>query len=231
VVLVKVLSPPTDSLAWAAVFSSCIIAFFAFVGFEDIVNMAEEIVEPKRVLPRAIIYTLMITMLLYVLIASIAIALPDREALTSSNAPMAVLFESVTGSSGKPIAAMAAIAMINGILVQVVMASRVLYGMAREGLAPVFLSVIDAKRRTPARAIFLVTASIAVLALTLPLVSLAQATSLVTLCVFSLVNLALWRIGSRENSDPDLQRWRYWGIFAAVLSTGLLAIEVIRFMP
>ncbi len=229
-VVVKVFSPPADSLAWAAVFSSSIIAFFAFVGFEDIVNMAEEIVEPDRVLPRAIIYTLVITMVLYVVIASIAIALPDREALTSSSAPMAVLFESVTGSSGKPIAAMAAIAMINGILVQVVMASRVLYGMAREGLAPEFLSVLDTQRRTPARAIFLVTSLITVLALALPLVSLAQATSVVTLCVFTLVNLALWRIGSREDSAPVLQRWRYWGVFGAVLSIGLLSIEVIRLL-
>jgi APA family basic amino acid/polyamine antiporter len=98
-------------------------------------------------------------------------------------------------------------------------------------LAPAFLSVIDAKRRTPARAIFLVTSLIAVLALALPLVSMAQATSLVTLCVFTLVNLALWRIGSRKSSDPVLQRWRYWGVFGAILSTGLLTIEVIRFMP
>ena len=229
-VVVKVLSPPANSLTWAAVFSSSIIAFFAFVGFEDIVNMAEEVVEPNRVLPQAIIYTLVITMLLYVLIASIAVALPDREALTSSSAPMAVLFESVTGSSGKPIAAMAAIAMVNGILIQVVMASRVLYGMAREGLAPKVFSVLDTRRRTPARAIFVVTSMIAVLALGLPLVSLAQVTSVVTLCVFTLVNLALWRIGSRENSAAVLQRWRYWGGFAAILSTGLLAIEVTRLL-
>ena len=163
--VVLVLAPPTDSVAWAAVFSASIIAFFAFVGFEDIVNMAEETIDPHRVLPRAIIITLLITVVLYVLIATIAVALPDRAALTGSSAPMSVLFEGLTGASGKPIAAIAAIAMVNGILVQIVMASRVLYGMAREGLVLNALSVLNVRRQTPARAIILVTVLIAVLAL------------------------------------------------------------------
>jgi len=227
-VVALALAPPTDSIAWAAVFSASIIAFFAFVGFEDIVNMAEETIDPHRVLPRAIIITLLITVVLYVLIAMIAVALPDRAALTGSSAPMAVLFEAVTGASGKPIAAIASIAMVNGILVQIVMASRVLYGMAREGLVIKAFSVLNARRQTPTRAIVLVTLLIAVLALGFPLVSLAQATSLLTLGVFTLVNLALWLIGGRDDADPVLRRWRYWGVLGAILSAGLLAIEAIR---
>ena len=58
--------------------------------------------------------------------------------------------------------------------------------------------------------------------------NLAQATSLVTLGVFTLVNLALWRIGCRGDAAPVLRRWRYWGVLGAILSTGLLAIEAIR---
>ncbi|OOY50125.1 hypothetical protein BOV94_08585 [Solemya velum gill symbiont] len=105
--LLKVVTPPSDAVTWAAVFSATIIAFFAFIGFEDMVNMAEETIDPKRVMPKAIILTLLITVVLYALISTIAVALPDREALTSSSAPLAVLFEAVTGLSGKPIAVLA----------------------------------------------------------------------------------------------------------------------------
>ncbi|MGB7181266.1 MAG: amino acid permease, partial [Burkholderiaceae bacterium] len=169
----RTLALPADSLAWSAVFSSAVIAFFAFVGFEDLVNMAEETINPGDVMPRAIVATVVITVILYVLIATIAVAMPDREALTSSAAPLAVLFESVTGYSGTPVSAMASIAMINGILVQIVMASRVIYGMSSEGLAPKVVGVLHSKRRTPIRAILLVTICIGTLALGFELVNLA----------------------------------------------------------
>lgn len=226
----EALAPPTDSASWALVFSASMIAFFAFIGFEDIENMAEETVNPHRTLPQAIVLTLLITVFLYLVISIIAVALPDREGLLGSSAPLAFLFESVTGYSGKPVAAMASIAMINGILVQIVMASRVIYGMSREGLAPAGLGRLDAKRLTPARAIGLVVVSIAVLTLGLPLIQLAQLTSLVTLCVFIMVNLALWRIGLRPDAAPVLRRWRYWGLFGAVISAGLLTTEGARLL-
>ncbi len=227
-VLGKAFFPAGNSVAWAAVFSACIIAFFAFVGFEDIENMAEESIDPHRVTPRAIVYTLVITVAIYVLVASVAVALPDRAALTSTDAPVATLFELTSGMSGKPVSAVASIAMINGILVQIVMASRVIYGMTKEGLAPRFLGKLHPKRRTPGRAIGVVGALIVVLALGLPLVNLAQATSLVVLAVFTLVNLALWQIGTKPDAAPVLHRWRYWGIFGALLSAGLLVTELIR---
>jgi len=118
--------------------------------------------------------------------------------------------------------------MINGILVQIVMASRVIYGMAREGLAPEFLGVLNPGRQTPGRATLLVTGLIMALALSLPLVRLAQATSLITLSVFFLVNLALWRIGARPHAAAVLKRWRYWGALGALLSAGLLSVELLR---
>ncbi|MGB7180313.1 MAG: hypothetical protein WBD51_00155, partial [Burkholderiaceae bacterium] len=85
-------------------------------------------------------------------------------------------------------------------------------------------------RRTPIRAIVLVTFWIGVLALGFELVNLAQATSLVILSVFIMVNLALWRIGSQPGADHSLHRWRYWGVLGAALSAGLLGVEVIRLL-
>lgn len=227
-VLNKAFTPPTSISALSATLSATIIAFFAFVGFEDIANMAEETVNPSYVMPRAVIATLAITVMIYVLIAMIAIGVPNRAELTSSTAPLAVLYSSVTGYSGKPISAMASIAMVNGILVQIVMASRVIYGMSTEGLAPVYLGTLHAKRKTPIRAIMIITFLIALLALGFPLVNLAQTTSLIILFVFTMVNLALWRIGARSNVSPKLQKWRYWGLFGALLSAMLLVMELIR---
>ncbi|OOY45381.1 APC family permease [Solemya velum gill symbiont] len=204
--LLKVVTPPSDAVTWAAVFSATIIAFFAFIGFEDMVNMAEETIDPKRVMPKAIILTLLITVVLYALISTIAVALPDREALTSSSAPLAVLFEAVTGLSGKPIAVLASIAMVNGILIQIIMASRVTYGMAREGLIPSWFGKVGEQRRTPGRAIALVTLLIVILALGFPLVHLAQATSIVILVVFTSVNLSLWIIGSSLRQRSQVGR-------------------------
>ena len=227
-VIVRSVTLPLTTVAISSVFSAAIIAFFAFIGFEDIVNMAEETIKPEKTIQRAILLTLAITVALYSMIAMIAIAIPDREAMVQSASPMAVLFQSLTGLSGKPIAAVASIAMVNGILVQIVMASRVIFGMTNEGLAPVALGVLSEKRQTPGRAIGVISGLILVLALTLPLVNLAHATSLVTLSVFFLVNLSLWRIGRQSGAAPVLVRWRLWGLVGAALSAALFGIEFAR---
>jgi amino acid transporter len=213
-------STPADFAGLVPVLSASVIAFFAFIGFEDIENMAEETVDPERTAPRAILFTLGITVVIYVLLATVATLAPDRAAIVGSDAPVAVLFEMLTGLPGGVVAAIAAIAMVNGILVQIVMAARVLYGMAREGLAPGALGVLDPRHRTPARATMAVAAAIVALALAFPLLSLAGFTSLVTLAVFAAVNLSLFRIASRM-PEAGLGRWRWWGLAAALLCAGL----------
>lgn len=127
--------------------------------------MAEETLRPEWTAPRAIFWTLGITIVIYVVLSIIAVLAPDREAITGSSAPLAILFEQITGLPSAPVAAMAAVAMINGILVQIIMASRVLYGMAREGIAPSWFGQVGEARKTPGRATFTVAATILALAL------------------------------------------------------------------
>lgn len=222
----RVFSLPDGLHGWQGVIAASFLAFFAFIGFEDIENMAEETREPERTLPRAIFLTLILTVLIYALVAVVAASVPGREALARSPAPLAALFTLTTGQSGTPIAAMAAIAMVNGILVQIMMASRLLYGMAREGLVPAAIGVVDPWRRTPARAILALAALIMLLALSFALTGLAEVTSGIILAVFTLVNLSLWRIGIRKDAPPKLRRVRHWGLFAGLLSTGLLALDL-----
>ena len=223
----KALQPILDIPNWSVILSASVIAFFAFIGFEDLVNMAEETVNPKRNMPRSVFITLAITIVLYTLISLIAISLPDRQALITSDAPLSTLFHSVTGLPGGPVSAMASIAMVNGVLVQIVMASRVLYGLTGEKLAPQALGVLDTKRQTPYRAIALVTVLIALLAMSFPLQRLALATSLVTLSVFLLVNISLWKIGGQ---NPSLRSKRFWGLLGAVLCGALLLAEFSRLL-
>lgn len=212
--------PSLDTAVMSPILAGSVIAFFAFVGFENIANLAEETINPKRTAPLAIVTVLVVSLVLYVLLSLVAVAAPDRAAITESSAPMADLFEQVSGRDSGLVAAIAAIAMLNGILIQVVMASRVLYGMAREGLIAPFFADVDAARQTPARATLVVTAAIIALVLFFPLVQLAKITSLVTLVVFTLVNTALFVLGGRHDVAAGLTA-RFVGLVGAVLCAGL----------
>jgi amino acid transporter len=218
---------PSSQTAWLGIFSGAFVAFFAFIGFEDIENMAEETHDPSSAIPRAIILTLVISVAIYSLVALVAVAYPDRRALTESEAPLAALFAGTTGWRPEPVAAMASVAMINGILVQIVMASRVLYGMAKEGMVPPILGRLDAKRQTPVIAIAVVTAVTLAFALLVPMLSLAGLTSFIMLIVFALVNASLFLIGRKPDAPEVLRKWRWWGVAGAMASTALAVAEAV----
>jgi APA family basic amino acid/polyamine antiporter len=224
--LPRVLSLPSDWTTLSAVMAGGFVAFFAFIGFEDIENMAEETHQPERVIPMAIILTLVISVAIYALVAVVAAAYPDRAGLVASKAPMSDLFAALTGLPGAPVAVMAAIAMINGILVQIVMASRVVYGMSKEGMVHGWLGQLHSTRQTPARAILLLAAAVALLGLFVPLLQLAELTSFVMLLIFTVVNLSLFLIGRRSDAPPKLRRWRLFGLFGAALSLALAVSDI-----
>lgn len=211
--------------AFGPVLAGAGIAFFAFIGFEDIANMAEETVNPRRTAPRAIAWTLGITIVAYVALALIAASLPNRSEITESSAPMTVIFSEVSGLTSAPVATIASLAMVNGILVQIVMASRVLYGMATDRQLPRPLAKVSAERKTPSTATFLVGGAIVVLAVFFPLVTLAKATSIITLTVFTLVNLALVRLTRTEEALAQ-RRWLVNGILGAAASAGLCVWQI-----
>lgn len=217
---------PGESGLTGPVLAGSVLAFFAFIGFEDLANMAEETVDARRTAPRAIAWTLCISVSLYVLLAAIAVAAPNRAEIVESSAPMAVLFDEVVGRGSDAVAVIAAIAMTNGILVQIVMASRVLYGMAKQQLIPASLGVVDRRHHTPARATLIIALLVTSLVAIFPLARLAQATSLVTLSVFAMVNLSLYRLG-RSADGSRLWRFRYVGLIGAALAMALAGWQII----
>ncbi|OOZ37534.1 APC family permease [Solemya velesiana gill symbiont] len=144
-----------------------------------------------RILPLGIVITLVVTTLLYVVLSLVAVLTVPLEQLAASEAPLALVYEYSTGEEATLISMVALFAIINSALIQVILASRVLYGLANMGSLPGRLAYIHPKTRTPLIATALITLLIAVLALWFPLVELATATSIITLMVFSLVNLSL----------------------------------------
>jgi amino acid transporter len=179
------LAPPLELAAWSGILGGAFLAFYAFLGFEDMVNVAEEVKRVSRTLPAAIILTLVITTLLYILLALTAVlALPPAE-LAASEAPLALIFERGTGASPAVISLISIFAILNGGLIQVIMASRMLYGLASQGLLPTALSAVHPLTRTPLVATVLVTGVVLALALWFPIEPLAEATSIITLTVFT----------------------------------------------
>lgn len=176
------------------VMSGGVLAFFAFIGFEDLVNMAEETRDPGSTMPKAIFLTLIISTTLYVLISIVAVLNVPVSQLANAEAPLSLVFERTTGASPATISAIAIIATLNGVIVQIIMGSRVLYGLSKQGSLPAVFGYVHPITRTPLVATGLIGALVLILATLIPLQGLAELTSQITLSVFALVNLSLWRI-------------------------------------
>jgi amino acid transporter len=168
------------------------LAFYALLGFEDTVNLAEETQEPARAFPRALFLGLAVTGVIYLGVAFVSsMILPADELAGSSGPLLAVVEASGVNFPPKLFAAIALLAVANTALVNLIMASRLLYGMARQGLVPRSLALVDGKRKTPYAAILLSVAFAAVLVCTGDLTGLADTTVLLLLLVFAVVNVSV----------------------------------------
>jgi amino acid transporter len=225
--LPQILAPSLEPQTWAGIAFASMLAFFAFIGFEDLANVAEEVREPERDLPRAIGWTLAISVTLYFLVASIAVLAVPVERLSTSAAPLSVVFREVAGISPAAISAIAIVATLNTVLVQMTMAARVIYGMASQGDLPAALGRVHAATATPLLATVLIALFVSLLAISLPIESLAEWTSMATLVVFVLVNLALIRLQQKHKSARGFSAPRW--VPVAGLITCLLMLATALF--
>lgn len=225
------LLPPFELAAWQGVLAGAILAFYAFIGFEDMVNVAEEVKNVRRTLPIAIVLTLALTLLLYVAVTVVAVLTVPVAELAASEAPLTLLYERAGGGSPATITAIAIFATLNGALIQIIMASRVLYGLSGQQALPAVLGRVNRVTRTPLAATAVASLAVLALALWLPIETLAQATAMIVLTIFALVNLALIRI-KRRGPGPD-DAWSvpqilpYCGFLA---STAFLVVELQRLL-
>lgn len=167
------------------------LAFYAFIGFEDMVNVAEEAKNPKRTMPLAILFSLIASTVLYLLVVIVSTTLVSPGELADSKAPLSLVFERSGASGAEILSLIGMVATVNGVIVQIIMGSRILYGLANQGWITSKLATVHQTYKTPVTATLVVLGLMIIGTVLLPLVSLAQLTSLLVLSIFTLVNASL----------------------------------------
>lgn len=214
----------TTNIAPLPVLSGITVAFFAYIGFEDLCNLAEEAKNPSKDLPRAILIAIGVSTVIYLaVILLLQINIP-AEIIATSPTPLLLIFE-----RGKMLwflnsfAFIAMMAIANTGLINLIMASRLMYGMAHENLLPATLARIHAKTHTPWLAVIIAYLLVILLISTGGIKILAQTTSLLVIAVFLLVHLSLIRIKSKEPQTPGICVPRVVPILGSVFCLALMA--------
>ncbi|CAA6804298.1 MAG: Amino acid permease, partial [uncultured Sulfurovum sp.] len=204
---------------WQGIFVGVFLVFYAFIGFEDMVNIAQEVKDVKRTLPIAIIASIGITFIIYLVVSMVAIFTMDLETLALSSSPLAEIAKKEGYLSYLILWSIGILAGLNGALVQIIMASRVLYGISQNGKKDSLFSSINARTGTPIYATLLVVLIVLLLALSFDLVPLAKITSSIILVLFIVVNASLIVIKKREGRHKEFNLpiiMPYIGLFSAL---------------
>ncbi|MBM3497581.1 MAG: amino acid permease [Armatimonadetes bacterium] len=185
------------------VLQGAVLTFYSFIGFEDMINVVEEVKDPRRTFPRAVVLAMACVTVLYIAVSLSAVSVVPHAELAASKEPLvevvrraAPRFPSVIFSG------IALFAITNTALLNYIMGSRLAYGMARQGLLPRFLGVVHPTRRTPHLAILTLMAFVCVLAFMGDIKSLAKATSVLLMSVFIVINAALIVLKRRPGEPP-----------------------------
>jgi len=217
--------PPAavDQGEWLILMQGAVLTFFAFIGFEDTLNVAEECRDPQRTIPLGLVLAMSMAAVLYIAIVVTAVSVVPWAELAAAPGPITevvrraaplippIVFTGIT-----------LFAVANTALVNYVTASRLIYGMAHQGLLPLRFGDVHAERRTPHVAIlalFLVAMPLALLG---TIAELAAATVLLLLLVFAVVNAALFVLKRRPGEKRG-----YFEIPLAVPAIGALVCLVL----
>ncbi|MET0451399.1 MAG: APC family permease [Mycobacterium sp.] len=207
-----------DKNAFLAVTTATSLAFFAMVGFEDSVNMAEETKDPVKIFPKMLLTGLGIAGVVYIIVAVVAVALVPVGTLEASETPLVEVVKA--GAPGLPIEKIlpfiSMFAVANTALINMLMASRLIYGMAKQHVLPPVLGTVHPSRRTPWVAILFTTTIafglilyVTAFANDSAISTLGGTTSLLLLAVFAVVNIAVLvlrkdvQAGQGERSDGE----------------------------
>ena len=190
--VVEFKTAPDGSFIWPVI-AATTLAFFAMVGFEDSVNMAEECKDPTRHFPKVLLAGLLITGVIYVLVSISAITLVSPAQLGEGETPLLKVVQA--GAPNFPVEIFGFITMFavaNSALINMLMASRLVYGMSREHVLPPLLGKVHRTRRTPYVAIgFTTLLALALITFVGEVPALGGTTALLLLCVFTVVNIAV----------------------------------------
>jgi len=186
------------------VFEAAALIFFAYMGFEEMVKLSEETRCPERNMPLALVFALAITIVLYMLVAVSVVSVVSWEALAASEAPFSeVAAEALGADAFVVISAIALFATANTVLLMLLAASRIAYGMAESSSMPDFLAKVHPKRRTPVAAIVVVMLLSMVFVFSGDIAFVASANDFVLFATFVVINASLIYL---RKKDPDRPR-------------------------
>lgn len=192
-------SNPTGELTASLLLSGAVLTFYSFIGFEDIINVAEEVKNPTRNIPLGLLIAVGVSSAIYMGVSLVAVSVVPAPELAKSTAPLVdVVGRAAPWFPRTGFSFIAMFAVANTALLNFVMGSRLVYGMANDGLLPKILSKVSQTRRTPHVASGAILALMLVLALSGDISSLARSTSVLLLCVFVVVNLSLIALKVRK---------------------------------
>lgn len=181
------------------------IIFFAYIGLDAVSTAGEEVRDPRRTMPLAIILALLIVTTVYVAVAVVAVAAQPQAEFEGQEAGLAAILESVVGASwpGTVLAAGAIISIFSVTLVTIYGQTRILFAIGRDGMLPRFFQQVNARTRTPVNNTVVVAVAVALLAGLLPINFLAEMTSIGTLVAFLVVSVGVIIL---RRTAPDLPR-------------------------
>ncbi len=210
------LTEPLAVPSYQGVIPAAAILFFVYLGFEEIANLAEEVRDPARDLPRAIFFSIGITTFLYVLVSLAVVVLARPAELAASQAPLALAVQKVWPGAGNLLSAIALFATANTVLITLIATSRLVFSMGRDGEIPALLAAVLPSRGTPWIAAILTLAMSTALLPIGDVKILAELSSFSALLAFLAVNLALIVLRYRL---PE-----YWRPFRVPLSVGQMPL-------
>jgi APA family basic amino acid/polyamine antiporter len=181
------------------------IIFFSYIGLDAVSTAGEEVKNPRRNLPLAIIFALVVVTSLYVAVAVVAIGAQPVEAYEGQEAGLSAILEDVTGESwpATVLAAGAVISIFSVTLVTIYGQTRILFAMGRDGMIPSFFHKLNERTLTPVVTTIFVAVVVSILAGVLPIDFLAEMTSIGTLVAFLIVSVGVMVLRQRA---PDLPR-------------------------
>ena len=209
--------------------SGASLAFYALIGFEDSVNVAEETQDAPRVFPPVLFLGLAVAGFVYLLVTVVASMAVPTDRLADSDGPLLeVVDQGPLAMNTKVFSAIALFALVNGALINLVMASRLLYGMAREGVVPRIFGRVHETRRTPWVGIAFTSALAAILVTLGDLETLADTTVLLLLFVFAAVHISVLVLRRAPVDHEHFRAWTAFPVLGALACAGLILQKLIE---
>ena len=218
--------PNAAALTPSLVLGGAVLTFYSFVGFEDLINVSEEVKKPKRTVPLALILSMLIASVIYMLVAVTAVSVLPADTLAHSKEPLVdVIRKAWPWFPANIFSVIALFAVANTALLNFIMASRLMYGLGHLGLLPKFVSKVHGRTKTPYVSIAIVFGIFLALAILGDVASLARATSLFVLLVFLCMNASLFMFQWQDRKSRRRQtRWRIPQIVPVLGVLGTIAM-------